>query len=57
MMQLLYFLFGMFIIYTLIRYAFPKPLTIKIKPTIDNYNDITYVDETGKIYKYELVEM
>jgi hypothetical protein len=40
-----------------IKIIFPKPKTIKILPTHDNYKDITYIDESGKLYKYDLIKM
>jgi len=56
-MYIVYFLIGFFISIFVIKLIFPKPKTIKISPTYDNYNDIVYVDEGGKLYKYDLVKI
>jgi hypothetical protein len=52
--QYIYFLIGMVIMFIIIKVIFPKPVTIKLHPNLKNYDDITYIDEEGKLYKYEL---
>lgn len=57
MSSVICFIIGLIISIIVIKFIFPKPKTIKILPTYDNYNDITYVDESGKLYKYDLIKM
>lgn len=50
----IYLVFGMAFIMLIIKIIIPKPIMIKLLPNLSNYNDITYIDEEGKIYKYDL---
>jgi hypothetical protein len=54
---LIYFLIGLVISIVLIKIIFPQPKIVKIHPTFDNYKDIVYVDENGKLYKYDLIKI
>lgn len=51
----IYFLSGIIISIIIIKILLPKPKEIKMLPTIQNCDDITYVDEEGKYYKYDLM--
>lgn len=57
MEQYLYFLVGMICMLFFIKLILPHPKKQYLIPNIKNYNDITYIDEEGKIYKYELIEV
>ena len=48
-----YFLIGIIISIVMIKIFVPKPITVKLHPNLKNYNDVTYIDEEGKlIYPY-----
>lgn len=57
MKHYVYFLIGLILSIIIIKIIIPKPIIVKIFPTLANYDDIEYVDEEGKIYKYELILM
>ena len=40
--------FGLFMVYV----TAPKPQVILKYPTLDNINDMTYIDDENKCYKY-----
>ena len=41
----------------IIKMLLPAPKVVKLHPTLDNYKDVVYVDEVGKIYKYDLITL
>lgn len=49
-----YFLIGFIMTISLIKLLFPKPLIVRIVPTIENYENVLYIDEDKKIYKYDI---
>lgn len=57
MKSIIYFAFGLSFIIIIIKVLFKNPVTIKVYPTLSNYKDIIYVDESGKLYKYDLIIM
>lgn len=54
MEQFIYFIIGMIMVILIIKIVVPKPLIMKLNPNLSNYRDITYIDEHGKLYRYEL---
>ena len=54
MKHYVYFLIGILLAFVIIKIILPNPITFKLNPTLKNYNDVTYIDEEGKLYKYEL---
>lgn len=57
MNEFIYFLIGFVLIITFIKIILPNPMMIMLRPTIENYKDVTYVDDNGKLYKYELTKI
>ena len=57
MEQYIYFLFGILCMMAIIKMLLPAPKVVKLHPTLDNYKDVVYVDEVGKIYKYDLITL
>lgn len=57
MEQYIYFLFGFIFMVIMIKIILPEPITFKLLPNLKNYNDITYIDEEGKLYQYELLTL
>lgn len=57
MHQIIYFIIGLLIAIVLIKIIFPTPTVIQVTPTLDNYDDITYIDDEGKLYKYEMSQI
>jgi len=55
-----YIILGIFIIIVIESILMKKETFEKskqIRPTIDNYKDITYIDDNGIYYKYKLVKL
>lgn len=57
MEQYIYFLFGFIFMIIMIKIIIPEPFTFRVLPNLKNYDDITYIDEEGKLYKYELLSL
>lgn len=57
MINYIYLVSGIIISIILIKLLLPIPKQIKIYPDLDNYKYITYVDEKGTLYKYELTKV
>jgi hypothetical protein len=51
------FVSGVIICIIAIKILLPNPKHIKIYPNVNNYKNITYVDENGILYKYELTKV
>lgn len=56
-MMYLYFLLGFIITFVLIKMFSPKPKTILITPTLQNYKSTIYIDDNGKEYRYDLISV
>lgn len=50
-----YFLLGFIFMIIFLKFIIPHPVTQKLSPTLDNYKDITYIDENGTLYQYDLI--
>ena len=57
MEQYLFFLFGLVLVMILIKVIIPIPIKKYLLPNINNYKDIVYIDDEGKLYQYELVKL
>lgn len=51
------FISGIIISILVIKLLLPTPKQVKLYPNINNYKYITYVDEKGVLYKYELTKI
>lgn len=56
MHDILYFFVGILLSILIIKYVIPKQKVIRVLPSPENYNDTTYIDEDGVLYKYDIVE-
>lgn len=57
MRELFYFILGFLLSIIFVKILIPKQKVIRVVPTLDNYKDITYVDENGILYQYEAIEL
>jgi hypothetical protein len=57
MEQYLYFLLGLIFMMIFLKMIIPFPIKEYLLPNINNYKDIVYIDDEGKIYQYELSEL
>lgn len=57
MNTMIYFVIGTLFSMTTVKILFRNPKIVKVYPTLENYNDIEYIDESGKIYKYDLIKL
>jgi hypothetical protein len=55
--NLYYFFISLCVGFFLVYITVPKPKVIIKYPNLDNYNDLTYVDDSGVCYKYKPVEV
>lgn len=57
MEQYLYFLLGIIFMMIFIKMIMPVPRKELLLPNLMNYKDITYIDDEGKLYQYELMTL
>ncbi len=53
----LYFIIGALIMAVIVKLIINEPINQKVAPTLDNYKNTIFIDEEGKLYKYELEEI
>lgn len=53
----IWLILGIITMIIFIKIILPSPKVEKIYPTLENYNNITYIDENGLLYKYDLVKV
>jgi hypothetical protein len=41
----------------ILKLFIPQPIIKSVYPTLENYKDITYIDDLGKSYKYDLFQL
>lgn len=57
MHDIVYIIIGILLSIIIIKLLIPIPKEILIIPTHNNYDDLKYVDDEGKIYKYDMVSV
>lgn len=51
------FISGIICMIIILKMLIPQPIIKNVYPTLSNYKDITYVDDLGRTYKYELIKV
>jgi hypothetical protein len=56
MYPIIFFIIGLITSMIIIRILFPKKKQLHVLPSPTNYKDITYLDDDGVLYQYDIVE-
>lgn len=51
------FISGIICMIIILKLFIPQPIIKSVYPTLENYKDITYIDDLGKSYKYDLFQL